>query len=142
MCCRVHRDIKLNLKRDLIEVKSATKEVVFNIIGGEGETETYTVSRWSGPRFVDGGSTVNKDHRRRVSRGCTVPRVCPRRVYYCPVSLLRTKSLYGGSREGVLSPECLHRESTVPFVRQPEGTQTLGSVHRGIIGPLLRQRRV
>ena len=44
------RDIKLNLKRNLIEVKSETKEAIFEIVGSEGETETYSVSVWKRQR--------------------------------------------------------------------------------------------
>ncbi|KAK2178927.1 hypothetical protein NP493_523g01013 [Ridgeia piscesae] len=37
----LERDIKLNLMRNLVEVKHETKEAVFEVLGTEGETETY-----------------------------------------------------------------------------------------------------
>ncbi|KAI0211237.1 Sulfide:quinone oxidoreductase, mitochondrial [Lamellibrachia satsuma] len=35
------RDIKLNLKRNLVEVKYETKEAVFEVLGTDGATQTY-----------------------------------------------------------------------------------------------------
>lgn len=38
------RDIKLNLRRNLVEVKHEKKEAVFELLDAEGKTETYNVS--------------------------------------------------------------------------------------------------